>query len=868
MVSGMDVVRDLTNPSMPTPRRREAAREFSRQFGWRPHDFLDMPGSLPVANLVVERGLDDSAMLSFFPSGRHVDSIPVSERRQILSLSYNSLIDWHIWVDRESVRCFQNRSQQLEPLYVRRFDHSDPSGLERKVFDEAIGRAPNPNFLSLDNALLGSLSDWRDMLRYEIPSASGAIPALFNAIILARAVEDFDSRVNNPSSDHSLLELVRGSGKKIGDAIRDLMSERNVPSSAIPRQLFDSDSLKKFDGLSSETRSALVEAFYRHRSVPYDYDFSVMSKHALSKLYERYVAVMRDNQAVQLSMFPMGSEEEWNRQLGGVYTPQYIANFFSRYLRTRFPGDQFLKASIIDPACGSGIFLRSVLEEKLMLASGPSDGAFDSVFGIDVDGNAVSAAGLSLALLHLATLGVLPEAVPVMQGNSICPSVFPPDADRPLDAVIVNPPFVRTELQTEEVREAISKRVGDLVRVKPDAYLAFLVASIESLRPGGFGCFVVPQSLLASDSLKRLRDWILDQAWVRLVADLSAVRVFRSSVYVVLLIVQKKAASEVGIPNVSVIRCQKDVGLALDDFLEGNHRRTFSYSIFDARQESLSRLTWSVPLPEEGGLLDRLESFPKLGSVANVRQGVITGANEVFILDSERVPPGEEAVYRPLLPERMIGRYALPRETGKSVFYPFLGDVPVDDSQMEIEFPATWNWLCGHRERLSSRASSRRSPSSWWRPSWPRSPGNIFVPKIVVPKVVLLPRFGVDVSGKWVVSHSPFVTVRSSAGDDDLLQLLTAVLNSSVVAWYLGINGKKFGGGYSEVTVSLLKRVPIPDLQFVPDRIVRQVVSSARELSSSFEEFDHATASALDDLVLRDLYSLSDVDINILKPDS
>ena len=863
----MDVVRDLTNPLVPIARRRELGQEFSRQFGWRPHDFVDMPGSLPVANLVVERGLDDSAMLSFLPSSHQVDSISDSERRQILSLSYNSLIDWHIWIDRDTVRCFQNRSQLLEPLYTRRFDQSDHSALERRVFDEAVGRAPNPNLLALDNALLGSLSDWRDILRYQIPSASEAIAALFNAIILARAVEDFDARVKQPGSCPSLLEMVRDAGTSIGDAIQRLMSEHDAPAPIVPRQLFDPDSLKRFDGLSPETKSDLVEAFYRHRSVPYDYDFSVMSKHALSKLYERYVAVMRDDRSVQLSMFPSSSEEEWNRQLGGVYTPQYIATFFARYLRRLFPGEQFFKCSVADPACGSGIFLRSVMEQKLMSGSGSVASAFDSVFGIDVDGNAVSAASLSLALLHLAALGHLPEEVPVVQGNSFCPSVFPPGSRGPFDAVIVNPPFVRTEMQTDEVREAISKRVGGLVRFKPDAYLAFLVASIESLRPGGFGCFVVPQSLLTSDNLKRLRDWIIDQAWVHLVADLSAVRVFRSSVYVVLLVVQKKDGSEMGAPSVSVIRCQKDVGLALDNFLDGNHRRTFSYSIFSARQESLSRPTWSVPLPEEAGLLDRLESFPKLGGVADVRQGVITGADGVFVLDSDRVPLGEEAVYRPLLPDRMIGRYALPGETGISVFYPFLDEVPVDDSQMEIDFPETWSRLCLHREKLSSRASARRSPASWWRPSWPRSPDRILVPKIVVPKVFLIPRFGVDLSGRWIVSHSPLVTVRSGA-DDELLLLLAAVLNSSVVAWYLGMNGRKFQHGYSEVGVSLLRRLPIPDLQFAPDHVVRQVVSSARKLSGSFEEFDHGVASSLDDLVLRNLYSLNDEEINILKPDA
>ena len=248
------------------------------------------------------------------------------------------------------------------------------------------------------------------MLRYQIPSASAAIPALFNSIILARAVEDFDARVNNPGSCPSLLEMVRDAGTGIGDAIQRLMLERNAHA-PIPPQLFELCSLKQFDGLSPESTSGLVEAFYRHRAVPYDYDFSVMSKHALSKLYERYVAVMRDHRSVQLSMFPSGSEEEWNRQLGGVYTPQYIANFFARYLRSRFPDDQFFQSSVADPACGSGIFLRSVMEQKLMSGSGSVASALGSVFGIDVDGNAVSAASLSLALLHLAALGYLPAEV-------------------------------------------------------------------------------------------------------------------------------------------------------------------------------------------------------------------------------------------------------------------------------------------------------------------------------------------------------------------------------------------------------------------------------------------------------------------------
>ena len=57
----------------------------------------------------------------------------------------------------------------------------------------------------------------------------------------------------------------------------------------------------------------------------------------------------------------------------------------------------------------------------------------------------------------------------------------------------------------------------------------------------------------------------------------------------------------------------------------------------------------------------------------------------------------------------------------------------------------------------------------WWRPMWPRPPQEMLAPKIVVPEVFLVPRFGFDVSGKWVVSHSPFVYTPRFDDDKDLL---------------------------------------------------------------------------------------------------
>ena len=868
-----DLVQALTDPHGSTAGKREAAERFSRHFGWRPNDLLEVPNALPAANLVVEQGLDNAAMLSFLPSHRRLDDIRADEALGILELSYNSLVDWHIWIDQDSIQYFYNRSDPPAPMRTTTFSEADDSALTRRVFDEAVGEAPNPNLLSLDGALLDTISTWRKILRVELGTSatSASISALFNAIILARAVEDFYSRTRKDAPESYLRDIIADHRGSIADAIAQALGNPLGPGGRISRDLFDRTALAPFERLSEDSRIALVEAFYRHDAVPYSYDFSVMSRHALSKIYERYVAVMQHEESIQFSLFPSAHEESWNKQLGGIYTPQYIASFFARYLRQLLPAGQFLEASVADPACGSGVFLRAVMEQKLLGSRrNPAEDAgvaLESLLGIDVDENAVAASRLSLALLYLAARGELPTDVPVELDDSI--ERFGPEStqrDRDFDAVMANPPFVRTESQPEDVRRAIANHVGFAAKGKLDTYLAFLVFSIKALRPGGYGFFVVPQPLLTSDNLRSLRQWIRDEAWVHVIADLSAIRVFRADVYIALLVVQRKGPSGENEPPVALIRCQRDVGLALEDFLDRNHRRTSSYFIFEASQDVLSRPTWSVATPEESSLLERLEAMPRLNDVAVVRQGAITGADDIFVIDTEEVPPGEDSLYRPLLPDRMIGRFLLPEETGKRVFYPYIDGEAVTESQLEAEFPVTWSRLSRNRATLSSRKSVATDSTDWWRPTRPRPPHEMLAPKVVVPEVSLVPRFGLDTDGRWVVSHSPFVRARTEPMDEDLLLVLAAVLNSSASAWFLDMNSRKYRDGYNKIGVALLRRLPIPDLSRVPQIHVRSVIASVREVLGSSEDVDLGAEAALDDLVLRELYDLSDEEIALLKP--
>ena len=868
MLFAHETVRTLTDPRSSSHDKQRQAVSFCREFGWRLRDLLDAPNALPVSNLVVQQDLDDVAVLSFLPCDRRAKEVQDEERRRLLGLSYNSLVDWHIWIDQDTVQCFNNRINPPTPVYSHSYDRSNQSALTKQAFDEAVGSFRSPNLMALDGAILRTIATWRDFLLLETRAEHDSVSALFNAIILARAVEDFNAKVGSNDSSSSLLHRVSGPDTCIGDALQDLLIEWNA--SPISRAMFDRSTLEQFDNLPMSSRIALVQAFYRHEAVPYDFDFSVISKYAFGKLYGRYETVTRNGSPVQRETLPSDSEDQWNRGLGGFYTPQFIARFFAKYLRNRMPPDRFVSSYVADPACGSGKFLRAAVEEKILATDAPlsesAGSALDSVFGVDINSAAVGAARLSLTLLHVAAGRKLPQDIPIELGDSL--ELFGASEERRdlFDAVLVSPPFGLTGLRSESVHRAVRQHTGLGSRAILDTYIAFLIVSILALRPGGTGCFVVPQSLLTSANLKPLRDWILDQTWVHVIADLSAIRIFQAEVDVILLVVERKGDPVRETPPVSVIRCQRDAAQALDEFLDGNYRRTTSYSTFSAKPDLLSRPTWSVPLPEEVRLLEKLETMPSLIEAAMVRQWVTTGANDIFVVDASEVPQDESEIYRPFLRDRMIGRYALPREAGQYVIYPFLEGMPVGASQMERLFPQTWDYLGRFRDKLSSRRSVATRPDEWWRPFVPLSPADMLVPKIVVPRSFLLPRFGIDMSGEWLVGPSPFVCARTGHLDDDLLLILAAALNSSAVAWYVNLNARKFGHGYNMIAASLLRRLPIPDLNEVPKSVIQNVADSVRELASSFDQFDHRPVSLLDDVVLRELYRLDEDDINILKP--
>jgi hypothetical protein len=399
MANQFDVVLQLTSGHLPDADRAVRLQEFSRELGWRPTDRLDLPAlrQIATAQLLVEHGLENSAVVSFLQSPKRYSTLSSEERQSLLGVSYNNLVDWHVAIDGSAINFVYVRTRVPTPVERREFSRESYDNLRSEMFEQIVGRRPSPNIPALDDALIKTVSLWKRSLSAELGNmvTNAQLARLFNALVFVRALEDQRRRVT-PNGEDLLLERWRGESAPAN--VRTLLSGviRDSVGTDVPVFLFREADLDAFDRLDRDTVQSLLFDFYENRFAPYRYDFAVISKHALSRIYEQYVSLLRQDESAQLSLLPQLPSEFSDKSHGAVYTPQFIARFFSRFLREHIPPYQFKRLRTIDPACGSGIFLRTLLEFQCdptndALRPDLVETAFLNTVGLDLDANAVAA---------------------------------------------------------------------------------------------------------------------------------------------------------------------------------------------------------------------------------------------------------------------------------------------------------------------------------------------------------------------------------------------------------------------------------------------------------------------------------------------
>ena len=287
-------------------------------------------------------------------------------------------------------------------------------------------------------------------------------------------------------------------------------------------------------------------------------------------------------------------EKITNRENGIYYTPPDLAEYLVKPLLTEY------NASILDPAYGEGALLLAIerVQQQALTHSKIS------LFGCDIK-------PVNGLLMHL------PEA------NLKKVNFFDFSVESKFDIVVTNPPYVRHHLLDAEDLKRYRKSFVDIEILKntADLWAYFMIKSVLHLKPNGALGAILPWAFLQADYAQPLRHWLFNHfKEIKLVALSN--KYFKETDERIILIWLKgygKICKKLEIGSAKDIEQPIEFGTLSHDNWNSNR------VLYHGGEEIESTLS----------VLKRDYGFTSLGDHADVKIGIVTGADKFFIMSDE-----------------------------------------------------------------------------------------------------------------------------------------------------------------------------------------------------------------------------------------
>jgi methylase of polypeptide subunit release factors len=536
---------------------------------------------------------------------------------------------------------------------------------------------------------------------------------------------------------------------------------------------------------------------------------------------------------------PAARDHARRKARGIHYTPPLLASYLARQVVLSLTGRKETcgEIAVLDPACGDGALLKAIVEtaprdwrERILLT------------GFDTDDRALARAEKTLAgvgalsvSLHCSDfLSVVPPAdavaqlslvlAPEQHGNSRLGACF--------DAVICNPPYVRTQVLGSAAARELASRFELSGRV--DLYHAFVKAMTRALADGGILGLLTSNRFLTVQSGGSMREWLLEHFHLLRLVDLGDTKLFAAAVLPAILVARRSAAAEsqdcefirvyeVGTKAGAPAREADSVLEVLDGSFAGRARvNGVCFQVETGRLEAGtdSRTPWSIT---NGGVASWLatvrgHSSGTFSDVAKVCVGIKTTADSVFVRDNwEDLPPAERPegeLLHPLVTHHLAVRWRLPTGAngGKRVLYPYESDaegrVPVNLG----DYPRAGKYLLKHQERLQGRSYVIASGRKWYEVWVPHRPLDWTLPKLAFPDISETSKFFLVERG-WIVNGDCYWIKLLPGKEAKWLMLMLAVANSSfVLRFYDVVFHNKLYSGRRRFMSQYVSRFPLPKM--------------------------------------------------------
>ena len=476
---------------------------------------------------------------------------------------------------------------------------------------------------------------------------------------------------------------------------------------------------------------------------------------------------------------------------GGYYTPKLLADFLTEWaIRTG-------KERIVEPSCGDGNFIVSALERLHSLRSSSEA----RIVAVELDTHEVVKAQTRVAAINR-------RGTQVDWRNSDFFKVYSELEAQKFNVVIGNPPFIRFQHFDEAPREIAFQHLRE-AGYKPtklaNAWAAFIQLSIEMLAPKGRLAMVVPAELLQVNYASELRERITQQFEHIIIVTFKKLVFPDIQQEVILLLAEGKRSTAGATSDVHTIEINSETELSasiLENKIahkEAKHARPgmkwTSFFLDDVVFEVLDTA-------------QKDHRLHRLGELAHVDIGIVTGRNSFFVLDRESVKKWHlEKFVIPLVGKTAsinsikFGADEFETHAATSPAYLLhLKDVPDSKFSKNLikyiklgeQEDVHIGYKCGIRKR-------------WYEvPSVYVSDGFLFRQIHRYPLLV--------VNDSRVACTDTIHRVRL-VGDADIHQVAASFMNSLTFAWS-EVCGRSYGGGVLELEPAEADELPIP---YFPD---------------------------------------------------
>jgi hypothetical protein len=544
------------------------------------------------------------------------------------------------------------------------------------------------------------------------------------------------------------------------------------------------------------------------------------------------------------------------RPSGMFYTPASIADYLVHVTLTRLmlgqSPDRLSDLRVLDPSCGCGAFLIGSLRFLVHWCQQQPHGRgsasqeacqlMERAFcGCDIDSKALwwTARLLLLAAWqsrkdNAERLGTAPEFLTPDFGAILsCRSFLEPHGDAKFvslepeyDAIIGGPPFVRLEslhsTQKDQLR-CYRRRFLSARRGQFDLYMLFIEQAIELLKPEGLLAFSLSNTFLRSEGGRYLRGYMAANACIEEILEIEDPRTYGDATTQIVLLRARKTMKRLdnGRNRYVLIKGQGRLREKLDHLISNRPHRDVSVIPLEAKATASSR--WRLSDRDDHRWLESLhQAGVPLGQVVTAKYGPISGMDDILLLKTTGMAPGgvicaqcrrehgtsrfEAAAVRSVIRGHQLREYGhadLPN------VYPFPYDNRgrlMSESEFQLMYPMTYDFLLRHRGVLSRRAIANRGS---WYSTFVRLPSKTATcPRLMVSRVTSGNGFRLIVDSELLAHNS--VAVLTPVNDSVDCHYLFGLLNSTVFARYVALTMPRISTGRFSLRLQQLRRFSIP----------------------------------------------------------